>query len=262
MKFKSILIFSIFVINLCCFSQITDTLNITDKKGMKQGHWIKKYPNGHIQYDGYFKDNRPFGEFRRYFENDSLHSVLIFSPDGREAIATLYHPNGFKATEGKFINQLKEGKWKFFSSVIKDFLFSEEEYRANILEGLSVKYYPDGTLAEKVSYINNRRNGEWVQYWPDRKICLKANYINGKLEGSFVVYFDNDKPQYVGQYKNDARTGTWKIFNPDGSLKYNVDYIAGVAKNPEMFRKETEYLDSLEKNKGKIADPEKTGTLW
>ena len=82
---------------------------------MKQGHWIKKYPNGHTQYNGYFRDNHPVGSFKRYFENDTLQSELIFSSDGKEANATIYQQNGLIASSGKFVNQLKEGKWKFFS---------------------------------------------------------------------------------------------------------------------------------------------------
>ncbi|MBA4322994.1 MAG: hypothetical protein C0408_09285 [Odoribacter sp.] len=262
MNLKIILIFSFLLLRVNSFSQITDSINRTDNKGMKQGHWIKKYPNGHIQYNGYFKDNHPVGTFRRFFENDTIQSILIFSNDGREAIASLYHPNGFIASKGKFVNQLKEGKWQFFSPKINNYLVIEEEYKINIRNGPSLKFYPDSTPAEKVFYINDLRNGEWLQYFPSGKICLKANYINGKLNGSFEVYFDNGKPEYIGQYKDDIRNGTWKIFKSDGGLKYNVVYVAGVATNAEKFKRDSEYLDAIEKNRGKIADPEKTGTIW
>ena len=122
MNLKNILIFSLLLIPSISFSQQNDTINKTDKNGRKQGHWIKKYPDGHIQYNGYFKDNQPIGTFKRFFENDTIHSVLIFSDDGKEAMASLYHTNGFIASSGKFVNQLKEGKWKFFSANNKDIL--------------------------------------------------------------------------------------------------------------------------------------------
>jgi antitoxin component YwqK of YwqJK toxin-antitoxin module len=262
MRLKSILIFSLFLFHLSSFSQVADSINKTDKNSLKQGHWIKKYPNGHIQYNGYFKDNHPIGTFKRYFENDTTHSVLIFSNDGTEAMASLYHPNGFIASKGKFVNQLKEGTWKFFSARTKGYLICEEEYKKNIRNGVSLKYYPDSTISEKVFYVNDIRNGEWIQYFANGNICLKANYINGKLQGSFLVFFSNGKPEYIGQYKDDTRNGSWQIFNPDGSLKYNIDYVSGVATNSEKYKKDSEYLDELEKNKGKIADPEKTGTIW
>jgi antitoxin component YwqK of YwqJK toxin-antitoxin module len=261
MSLKSFLIFFFVMLQSVSFPQTNDTINQTDKNGMKQGHWIKKYPNGHTQYNGYFKDNKPIGIFKRYFDNDSINSVLIFSADGREARATLYHTNGLIASRGQYVNQLKEGKWKFFSSNIKGYLICEEEYRANKRNGISLKYYPDSTIAEKVTYIDDLRNGEWIQYFRDGTICLKANYVNGKLQGSFSVFFSNGKPEYIGQYKNDARDGAWKLYNSDGSLKYNIKYNDGVAEESEKFKKESDYLDALEKNKGKIADPAITGTI-
>lgn len=261
MSLKNFLIFFFVMLQSVSFSQTNDTINKTDKNGMKQGHWIKKYPNGHTQYNGYFKDNKPVGPFKRYFENDTINSVLVFSRDSREAMATLYHTNGLIASRGQYINQLKEGEWKFFSFKIKGYLICEEEYRANKRNGISLKYYPDSTIAEKVTYIDDLRNGEWTQYFRDGTICLKANYIEGKLQGSFSVFFSNGKAEYIGQYKNDTRDGAWKLYNSDGSLKYNIKYHDGVAEESEKFKKESDYLDALEKNKGKIADPAITGTI-
>jgi hypothetical protein len=45
-------------------------------------------------------------------------------------------------------------------------------------------------------------------------------------------------------------------------LKYSVEYLSGKATNAELAKQESDYLDSLEKNKGKLSDPEKTGTIW
>jgi antitoxin component YwqK of YwqJK toxin-antitoxin module len=262
MNLRNALIFFLLMMQLISFSQSADTINKTDNNGMKQGHWIKKYPNGHVQYNGYFKDNHPVGSFSRYFANDTLQSVLIYSSDGKEALATTYHQNGFIASKGKFVNQLKEGKWEFFSVSTNGFVVGEEEYKANIRNGISLKYYTGNTVAEKVLYISDVRNGEWIQYFPNGVTCLKGIYNSGKLHGPFEVFFDNGKPQYTGQYKEDMRDGIWKIFNYDGSLKYKIEYKSGVAGISEMTKKESDYLDALEKNKGKIADPEKTGTIW
>jgi antitoxin component YwqK of YwqJK toxin-antitoxin module len=261
MNLKILLVFFITLLPLISLAQTNDGINKTDSRGMKQGHWIKKYPDGHIQYDGYFKDNKPTGTFKRYYENDTINSILVFSADGREAVASLFHHNGYIASTGKYVDQLKEGKWRFYSSNIRGYLVCEEEYKANLRHGLSLKYYKDTLLAEKVQYINDLREGEWTQYFPNGKICLKANYINGKLQAGFSVYFSNGQPEYIGQYKNDTRDGLWKIFNPDGSLKYSIKYVEGIAEDSEKFKRESDYLDALEKNKGKIADPAITGTI-
>ena len=262
MYLKTIVIFILFAVHSSLYAQVNDTINRTDKNGKKQGHWIKKYPSGHVLYDGYFKDDQPTGVFKRFFENDSVWSVLVFNNDRKEAVAVIYYPNGYIASKGKYVNQLKEGIWSFYSERINGYLICEEEYLNNLKNGQSIKYYPDKTIAEKISYLKDVKSGEWEQYFPNGNTCLKANYTEGKLQGKFEVFFTDGKPEYVGQYKNDARDGLWNIYKPDGTLKYNIEYAGGAAKNPDIYKKESDYLDSLELNKGKISDPEKTGTIW
>ena len=101
------------------YARLKHLINQTDSKGRKQGHWIKRYPDQTILYEGYFKDDHPVGEFKRYYEDKTLKSVLQFSNNGKEAIAILYHPNGNIASKGKYVNQKKEGKWQFFSAMTK-----------------------------------------------------------------------------------------------------------------------------------------------
>ena len=262
MNLRIIIILALLILPASLPAQLNDTINIIDKNGKKQGHWIKKYPNGHIQYDGYFKDNKPTGTFRRFFENDTLRAILVFSNDGKTVDASIYGSNGRISSSGRFVNQRKEGKWSFFSSGIEGYLICEEEYSNNLKNGLSLKYYADKTLAERLNYSNDIRSGEWLQYYPGGKIFLKASYTDGKLQGEFEVFFKDGKPRYSGHYKDDMRDGFWNSYNPDGSLKYSIEYVGGIAKNSDLYKRESDYLDSLEMNKGKFSDPEKTGTIW
>jgi len=262
MDLKIFVICSFLIIPCLATGQSELNINQTDNQGRKQGHWIKKYPDENVMYDGFFKDDHPVGEFRRYFENKTLKSLLIYNDDGTEAIATIYHLNGNISSKGKYLNQMKEGKWQFFSAFIKGYLISEEHYSSNLKNGPSLKFYPDSTVAERSIYINNIRQGECIQYYSNGAICLKSNYLNGKINGKFEVWFENGRIEFSGQYKNDARDGLWYIYNDDGTLKYKLEYLAGVTKDHQMDIDESDYLDSLEKNTGKIADPEKTGVIW
>jgi antitoxin component YwqK of YwqJK toxin-antitoxin module len=259
MNLKIVIIASLLAISALAQSQIQTDLNISDPKGLKQGHWIKKYPNGSVMYDGFFKDDHPVGEFKRYYENKTLKSVLIYSSDGKEATAKNYHPCGYISSQGKYINQMKEGKWQFFSSIYEGYLICEEIYSRNLKNGLSLKFYRDSTVAERIIYVKDVRHGPWIQYYPNGVICLKSNYQNGKINGLFEVWFENGNREFSGQYKNEVRDGTWLIFNKEGSVKYKIEYQGGVTKDRQMDIDESDYLDLLEKNKGKIADPEKSG---
>ncbi len=261
MNLKVTLIFSFLVSSACFTGLAQDQINISDAKGLKQGHWIKKYPNDNIMYEGYFKDNHPVGEFKRYNEDKTLLSVLIYSNDGKQADALIYHPNGNIASKGKFINQLKEGKWQFYSKIYKGYLITEEMYSGNIKNGLSVSFYADSTIYERVTFVKGKKHGDWIQYHKNGKVSLKSTFLNGKLNGKFEVWYENGAIEFSGQYKNDARDGKWLIFNKDGSVKYKIEYKDGVTKDREMDIDESDFMDSLEKNKGKISDPEKSGTI-
>jgi antitoxin component YwqK of YwqJK toxin-antitoxin module len=261
MNLKILITFSLLAISAAAVSQTDTEINKTDQQGRKQGHWIKKYPNENVMYDGFFKDDHPVGEFRRYYDNSTIKSVLIYNDSGNEAEATIYHPNGSISSKGKYINQKKEGKWQFFSAITKDYLISEEQYSGNLRNGTSVKFYPDSTIAEREIYVNDLKQGEWIQYYPNGAVCLKSNYLNGKVNGRFEVWFENGKTEFSGQYKDDARDGLWLIYDNKGTLKYKLEYLAGVPTDHQMDIDVSDYLDSLEKNLGKISDPEKTGVL-
>jgi antitoxin component YwqK of YwqJK toxin-antitoxin module len=257
------------IIIICLFSVLSTAVisqeravNRTDNYGKKQGHWIKKYPNGNVMYDGFFKNDKPSGEFKRYYEDNTLKSVLVFKTDGSEATAVLYYPNGLVASRGRYVNQLKEGKWQFFSPTTKDKIISEVEYLHNKRNGLSVIFYPDGTIAEKINYKNDLKNGEWLKYYNDGTLTLKTTFVNGRLHGKFEGFFENGKHEFLGAYKNDLKEGLWIVYKKDGSPRFRTEYTLGVANNRDIDIYESDFIDSLERNKVKIADPEKTGVIW
>jgi len=75
------------------------------------------------------------------------------------------------------------------------------------------------------------------------------------------VWFENGIPEITGSYKNNLREGKWTIYNEDGTIRYELNYEGGITKDRQMDIDSSEIIDNLEKNKGKIADPEKTGEL-
>jgi antitoxin component YwqK of YwqJK toxin-antitoxin module len=259
MSIKPIIFFLLLLSATKALGQSESAINQTDSKGRKQGHWIKGYPDESLQYDGYFVDNHPVGEFKRYYETKALKSVLIFSSNGKEATAILYHQNGNIASKGKYVNQKKEGKWQFFSELVKNGLLEEEFYSDDKKNGVSVKFYPDSTIAEKINYVNDLKQGEWTKYHQNGKLLLRSTYKSDKVEGKFETWFDNGKPEFSGTYKNDARDGLWIIYNEDGSVRYRVNYEDGITKDRQMDLDQSKIQEEREKNKGQIEDPAGNG---
>jgi antitoxin component YwqK of YwqJK toxin-antitoxin module len=235
--------------------------NVTDAAGKKQGTWVKHYLNGKIMYEGTFRDDNPVGLFRRYYEDGTLQSELSYDDKTGEARAVFYYQDSTKAAEGMYVARKKEGLWKFYSEMKPSYLICEEYYHDDLRHGLARKFYPDSTLAEKITWNFGERTGEWIQYYPDGTVCLRAEYLDGKLNGPFSYYHPNGKLQYEGKYKDDFRYGDWMVFNEDGTLKQILEYREGKLANPDQADQETKLLDTLEKNKGKIEIHDITGGI-
>lgn len=255
-----IIVFSV-VFNGCLSGQ--EKINFVDENGLKQGKWIKKFENGNIFYEATFRNNKPVREFKRYYISGKPVSVLFYHENSDSVDAVFYHPNEYLAAKGMYRDQKKEGEWIFYSYKEKNCIICRENYTNNLKEGKSIKYHLNGNIAEELIYVNDLKHGEWLQYYTDGVLCIKSNYTENKVNGKFETFHTNGNREITGTYTNDIRNGEWLFFNEDGSLKRTIMYHNGIAENDkELIEEETKYLDMLEKNGGKIEDPEKTGVVW
>ena len=258
MNFRLYKILIAIIIPMSVAGQSASDINQIDALGKKQGRWIRNYPNNVVMYDGFFKDDYPEGEFKRYYRNSALQSVLIYSNQGTTADAKIYHTNSFLAAQGKYVNQQKEGLWQFYSSFENGSLLNKEFYSKNLRNGESLKFYPDGTVAEKINYENDIASGELLKYYPNGNINLRSAMINGKIDGKFEAWFENGQIQFSGTYKQDRKEGKWLIYEKDGLLRYELNYVNGITSDRQMDIDIDQYFDLLEQNAGKILDPEQT----
>lgn len=193
------------------------SINMSDGNGQKQGKWTKSYANGIPRYEGQFKNDKPYGEFKHYYISGVLKAITNYSSDGVIARTKTYHENSYPMAEGKFIMQLKDSVWRYFSDVDGE-LISDETYKKGKLDGISNIYYPEsGKIAESIEYTDNLKNGELRKYFPEGNIMTEGTYVNNQLEGVFILYFPNGKIQLEGKYKNGRQIGNWTYFDEDGN---------------------------------------------
>jgi antitoxin component YwqK of YwqJK toxin-antitoxin module len=80
--------------------------------------------------------------------------------------------------------------------------------------------------------------------------------MNGILDGEYNVYGLDNNIIIQGQYENNKRDGKWIYYKKSGHIDSEIKYINGVAENQKKIDElETQLLDELEKNKGKIKNP-------
>ncbi len=219
-------------------------LNRLDKLGHKQGLWEQKYANGNIRYKGHFKDDKPTGVFKYFYEdNDSLRILSIYSDNGHVAHVHEYYSSGIMASSGKYVDQKKDSVWKIYDDFQK--LREKDQYVLGKKEGKSITFYTDGGVLESKTWHNDLENGKWQQYFDNGEIKLDGNYVNGKLEGLVSYYNAGGKLEISGTYKNDVKDGKWIYYDDNGNPKDSMTFRNGRPADMRKFIFTPAQLDSM-----------------
>lgn len=232
--------------------------NYTDINGKRQGYWEREYPNGSIQYRGYFKDGRPVGEFTRFFPNGNRLAEMFFCDKGRMARARLFFEDGSLAAEGNYIDEKKDGIWQYFS-FYGSHLTSTETYDKGVREGISAVYYPDGKIAESFFYENGLRNGPWKQYYETGNLRLEAEFEDDMRHGLFISYKPGGRIDIEGRYSNNQMHGEWTFYDDSHQVVSVINYVDGRPENEEeLILKEQEMFRKILEMEGRIPEPDES----
>lgn len=218
--------------------------NETDDQGRKQGMWEVFYDDTRIvAYRGEFKDDRPVGEFIRYYSNGNVKTVSDCEYDKFVCRTTFYDQNQNRLAKGKYTNQRKDSTWVYFDK--HGNIQLKENYKNGQLEGVQEKYYRDGSVAERKTFKDSLAHGEWRQYHPEGKIRAVGAFKDGNLDGEVKYYYEDGKIKSEGQYKNAVKDGRWMHFLPNGKIHYQEVYRDGHRTKFRMQNGEhTTYYDS------------------
>lgn len=225
----------------------------TDASGKKQGYWKKKDERtGKLIYEGEFKDDKPVGKFKYYFPNDTVKAIMFFRNDGKTSYAKLFHMNGKRAAEGKYINkETKDSTWTYYDEM--GVLLSRETYNMGKKNGTSFVYLPNGAVSEERNYKNDVQDGVFKQYFDGKNIKAQGNYVNGNLEGRVAYFFPNGVEAAAGFYKNGKKNSVWIYKEEDGKIKEKQLYKNGVLASPketeEFFSKNKQQQETKESKK-------------
>jgi uncharacterized protein len=83
--------------------------------------------------------------------------------------------------------------------------------------GRYIMHYYNGQH-EEIQYFNGNKNGLSIKYYRNGSICKKCRYTTGKLNGFFEEYYNNGRIYCKGHYKNDLKTGIWTYRHRNGKL--------------------------------------------
>ena len=209
-----------------------DRINVKDKNGKKQGVW-KKYENGQLLYEGQFKDDVPYGTFKYYHANGKLKSVTEFQQGVHKVRTVIYHENGHKASEGAYIDQQKDGEWRYYSD--RDTLIQLEHYALGKKNGLWQTYSPTGILLEECNYLNDKKDGVSKSYYLNGVVSNEATYVAGETNGKSTAYYPNGKVSATGNYHNGLRDGEWNSYDVNGKIRSTMVYKDKFLRNTYIY---------------------------
>lgn len=218
--------FLFFVSILSLTSNLTAQQNITDELGRKQGKWVK-YKDGVKFYEGQFKDDKPTGEFLRYYKSGRLSSKSVFSEEGKKCYAEMYYDKRKKPLKAKglYIDQEKDSLWTYYNA--NGVLVNEESYRLGIADGIWKLYNYLGALVKETPYKDGKINGVQKEFFEAGGVKRLMTFEMDSLQGDFRVNFPNENPRIKGQFNNGMQDKEWYYYKEDGKIEFIEHYELG-----------------------------------
>lgn len=201
--------------------------NKLDEKGNKHGLWKGYYENTkNPKYEGTFDHGKEIGIFN-FFDNTRTKKIIAtreFNPKDNSAITIFYDQDKNKVSEGKVVNKLFEGQWKYYHLASKT-VMTIENYSKGKLEGLRTVFYPNSKIAEEMNYKNNLKEGIYKRYTEAGIVIEEAIYKNNEYNGLAIYSDPEGNLVSKGKYTNGKKGGVWQFFEKGKLVKeMNMSY--------------------------------------
>ena len=211
--------------------------------GRKTGIWIKYNKDGKtIKLKGNYVNNRPKGNYTRYFKNGKIKESGTFGDESYTGTLIRYHENGKIAYQATFGADGKEtGTVKYYYE--NGNLEAEYGLKKGKVEGVYTQYNEDGSVKLSMKFSAGKVS-ETIQTPPKK---TKESYTEPESnepppvvtnpitkgvtffsEGYNKVYNENDEIWLDGNFKaGQLYDGKVYIYNKDGILKKIKIYKEG-----------------------------------
>ncbi|MDD2986462.1 hypothetical protein [Flavobacterium sp.] len=201
-----------------CFLFAQEKTNQIDENGTKYGPWKGYYEDTkNLKYEGVFENGKEVGVFT-FYDNIKTKKIVAtrdFSAKDGSCYTIIYNGK-FKVSEGKMIDKIYEGEWKFYH-LRSDTLMTLEHYKKGKLHGTKKVFYNTGLLAELTTYDKGIKEGPYQKVAENGTVLEESTYKNGEYDGP-VIFREAVGDNYTkGQYKNGKSIGKW-YFYKNGKL--------------------------------------------
>jgi len=208
-------IFRFLTFLLCCqvvFSQTNS--NPVDENGKRHGVWKGYYEeSGRPRYEGTFEHGKEVGVFN-FFDDTKAKSIIAtrtFNSKDNSCYTIFYDQNKNVVSEGKEVNKVREGQWKYYHKASK-VIMTLENYKDGKLDGVRTVYYPSGKIVDETIYKNGLKEGVYKKYSEQGIVLENSFFKNNEYEGEAIYKDSNDQVIVKGKFKNGKKVGKWQFF--------------------------------------------------
>ena len=199
--------------------------NKLDEKGLKNGIWKGFFEESkRVRYQGTFDHGKEIGTFNYYDDTKeaSIIGIRVFDIKDNSVYTTFFDQKKNIVSEGKSINKLKEGIWKYYHEAAKE-IMTLENYKQGKLNGVRTVFYKNGTVADEINYKNGIKEGIYKKFTEKNVLLETVNYKNNEYDGLAIYKDPNNNIVAQGIYKNGRKRGIWKFFK-DGKFDSQTNY--------------------------------------
>jgi antitoxin component YwqK of YwqJK toxin-antitoxin module len=190
------------------------SFNALDDKGRKHGVWKGVYEgSGRPRYEGNFEHGVETGVFN-FFDDTKAKAIIAtreFKSQENSCYTIFYDQKKNVVSEGKEINRLREGQWKYYHKESK-VIMTSENYKKGKLEGIRTVYYKSGKVVDETIYKNGLKDGVYKKYSENGIVLENSFFKNGEYDGEAFYKDPNNLIVAKGKFVNGKKVGKWQFF--------------------------------------------------
>ncbi len=154
------------------------SISVLDKGA---GKGLFKLFNGKPYIQSNYKHYKLDGAYAISNGDGSKRMAAFYRNDRMDSNCIIWHPNGKISAEGKYVNGLKAGQWKYYFYTGEP---SETEiYKDGKLQGIDTQFNEDGTLDKTIMFKDGVVDGETKIYGDNGNLAVVYYHEAGDLKG-------------------------------------------------------------------------------
>jgi len=141
-------------------------------------------------------------------------------------VKTFLHPNGEKLTEGRMVDDVRDGQWMWWYDNGQE--FASMTYDMGTPVGTERHLLLDGKVVSEGEYQDGAEwNGSFVDFDGELHVTAMRTYKEGTPTGKWQWWFTDGSPNIEGEFVDGEKNGTWTWWYPNGQKFADTSYENG-----------------------------------